>query len=168
MELTPVESSHIAAIGYLEAERVLLVRFKDSAVAAWPNIHPFAFGHLDRATSKGIALREITDDRAGIPITKGVMPTDAGPSATELPVNEPGGNEAPSPGPLNVIDEDAGECCRTDISAALETDAIKKYVGGDGGAGLKCRKCETEFRAEMVGSIRHWLIVEHIAVVRPR
>jgi len=34
MNLTPVESSHIAAIGYLEAERVLLVRYKDGSLYA--------------------------------------------------------------------------------------------------------------------------------------
>ena len=34
MKLTPVESSHIAAIGYLETERVLLVRYKDGSLYA--------------------------------------------------------------------------------------------------------------------------------------
>jgi hypothetical protein len=56
MELTPVESSHIAAIGYLESDGVVLVRYRDGSLHARPGWNSVAYENLMRASSKGKAL----------------------------------------------------------------------------------------------------------------
>ena len=162
MELTPVESSHIAAIGYLEADRVLLVRYKDGGLYSFVGVTPAAHEALMQSPSHGAFLHQWRD--IGTLITKGVMPTE--PTGSRgVPVAEPGGNEAPSPGPLNVIDENAGKCCRKIFDGA----ALRGGENWSSAAGIvTCGTCGAEFRREMVGPVAHWRIVEHFAVVRPR
>ena len=53
MKLTPVESSHIAAIGYLEDERVLLVRYKDGALYARTGVPVESWYDFEGSVSKG-------------------------------------------------------------------------------------------------------------------
>jgi hypothetical protein len=192
LALTPVESSHIAAIGYLEAERVLLVRYKDGSLYAWDGILQPAWAFLAAATSKGTCLHAVIQNRKGILITKGgnaedsqstraaaplavettivplniliskgVMPTDVPANGPTLPVAEPGGNEVPSPGPLNVIDEDADKCCRKTLTWMFDRDIDQRCAA-------VCSDCGTTFHPNMVGSVCHWRIVPSVAIVRPR
>jgi hypothetical protein len=103
MKLTPVESSHIAAIGYLEDERVLLVRYKDGSFYGYPGCYPEQFAAFLAAKSKGSWLGKwpcIGWNKA-ILISKGVMPTETEPLDAGIQVAGPGDNAAPSPGPLN-------------------------------------------------------------------
>lgn len=177
MNLTPVESSHIAAIGYLEAERVLLVRYKDGSLYAQPGWNSVAWENLQRAPSKGKAIKACANPM--VLITKGVMPTDtAGPTAIELPEKEPADNAAPSAGSLkpdsisgitlivpnaclDVIDEDADKCCRK-FFAALGPSGLCVAEA------LTCRDCGTQFIPSTVGPNRHWRIVPTVAIVSPR
>lgn len=53
MKLTPVESSNIAAIGYLEDEQVLLVRYRDGALYAYCGWTAEQYAALLAAESKG-------------------------------------------------------------------------------------------------------------------
>ena len=159
MNLTPVESSHIAAIGYLEAERVLLVRYKDGSLYARTEVPKQIFEGLMSAPSKGGFLHAMPKLGAVL-ITKGVMPTEAGTPAIRGTVAEPGGNAAPSPGPLNVINEDADKCCRRSLTASLA-----KYPAA---LILSCGNCGQEFKPEMVGPNRFWRIIPSVAIVRQR
>ena len=79
MELTPVQSSHIAAIGYLESDGVLLVRYRDGSLYARPGLNAVAYENLMRAPSKGGALAAWVGP--SILIAKGVMPYEPEPSA---------------------------------------------------------------------------------------
>ena len=70
-----------------------------------------------------------------------------------------------TPGPLEVIDENASKCCRKIFDGA----ALRGGENWSSAAGIvTCGTCGTEFRREMVGPVAHWRIVEHFAVVRPR
>lgn len=53
MKLTPVESSHIAAIGYLEDECVIFLRYRDGTLYAMPGMPPRVWDALCAAESKG-------------------------------------------------------------------------------------------------------------------
>lgn len=177
MNLTPVESSHIAAIGYLETERVLLVRYNDGALYAQPQFGASEFAALLAASSKGSFL--YCHGRKGVStilITKGVMPNDRAISGSN--VAAPGDNGAPSPGALNeqgahmqdaervpealnVIDEEADKCCQRGLMAFFRNDTrfSEPWTCGD---------CDTQFYPEMHGPTRYWRIKSNVAIVRPR
>lgn len=53
MKLTPVESSHIAAIGYLDDECVIFLRYRDGTLYAMPGMPPRVWDALCAAESKG-------------------------------------------------------------------------------------------------------------------
>jgi|HubBroStandDraft_6_1064221.scaffolds.fasta_scaffold1151499_3 hypothetical protein len=71
LKLTPVKSSNIAAIGYLETCQVVLVLYKDGALYARPGWNSVAYEQLVRAESKGKALHACANP--AILITKGKM-----------------------------------------------------------------------------------------------
>ena len=150
MELTPVESSHIAAIGYLEKERVLLVRYKDGALYAFTGWSSSGFQGLMEAQSIGRSLK-LSCPGPGVLITKGGA-EDSQSTERSAPL------AAENAGPLNVIDEDAGLCCKISLAATFG----KKYCASKP---QYCQTCSTQFLAEMVGAVRYWRIHEHIAVV---
>ena len=159
MNLTPVESSHIAAIGYLEAERVLLVRYKDGSLYAFLDWLPALYVELMASRSKGrFMMGRIWPS---ILIAKGVMPTEAGIRAIRGTVAEPGGNAAPSPGPLNVIDEDADKCCHKTLNAMFAR-------GIDQRLSAECSDCGTQFWPEKIGECCYWRIKSNVAIVRSR
>lgn len=172
MQLTPVESTHIAAIGYLEAERVLLVRYKDGSVYAWDDIGATAWNILaSPVTSKGLWMSALSKVRNGTLIAKGVMPTDTDSSpvrpGSSVPersndgtaVTEPGDNAAPSPGLLNVIDEDACKCCRRSLAATFARWPNVTITS--------CGDCGTEFVLDMAAdSVRYWRIKAAFGVHR--
>ena len=157
MKLTPVDSSHIAAIGYLEDVRVLLVRYKDGGVYAFDHIEPLNYaalekgGEYSRQDLRTLLARCLG---SGIKISKGgnaedsqSKPERAAPLAVE------------TPGPLNVIDEDADKCCRRQLTS---------FFGGapSNAEHFECSACGTNFKPVMVGPSRHWRIVPLFAVHR--
>jgi hypothetical protein len=156
MRLQPVESSHIAAIGYLEAERVLLVRYKDGSLYAQPGWNSVAWDQLQRAQSKGKAIKACAVPM--ILISKGIASAECG-NATMASSSE---REAAHTAPLNVIDEDADRCCRSRLKRRHNAGALSTMEA------WSCMECGTVFKPEMVGPNRHWRIVPSVAIVRPR
>ena len=156
MELTAVESSHIAAIGYLKADRVLVVRFKTGALYARPCVDPHEYAELERAPSKGVWFKRYADM---IRISRN-EDAQNNTQSTERVVQAP-----EVPGPLNVIQEDADKCCRQKLAMAL--NSLSPYEQ----AYLKrweCPVCGMEFWPHMIGPVRHWQSVPAFAIVRPR
>lgn len=174
MELTPVESSHIAAIGYLEADRVLLVRYKDGSLYARLGWSSAAYESLMRASSKGKVLAVCTGP--SVPITKGGnhagVPSNAGgdPNA-ESEISRLGHSTLTNSGvasgecaaPLNVIDEDADKCCRKRLLAALASWSgdEQKYLYS-----WACPNCGTLFGPELIAGTRYWRIQAIVKIVR--
>jgi hypothetical protein len=78
LKLTPVESSHVAAIGYLEDQSVLLIAYKDGSLYARPGWTPDAYDLLMRSPSIGKALHACAGAGPAILITKGTKPTRVG------------------------------------------------------------------------------------------
>ena len=90
MQLTPVESSHIEAVGYLESDRVLLVRYKDGSLYARPGWSLEHFVRLVGSTSKGKFLR--ATEGASVLIRKGgdaSVPDDSAGSAARPAAGRP-------------------------------------------------------------------------------
>lgn len=154
MRLTPVESSHIAAIGYLEDERVLLVRYKDGGLYGYAGVSSGDWDKISASDNPGKLLKDATRPQDYVLISKGpnhnwTRPT---PAQTAPPVDA---------GALNVIDGDASKCCRRDL-AFHEAHGINQQ------AGMECSECGTNFRPEMVAGICHWRIVPLFALHRNR
>lgn len=152
MVLTPVESSHIAAIGYLDAERILIVRYKDGTLYAQADFSSSKWKSLQAAPSKGRWLH--TRDRRGVDpirITKGANSVDQG-------IPERAGRETTTdPGPLNVIDEDADACCRKGLTHRLQRDSETRW---------ECGECGTQLYPEIIGACRYWRIKSNVVIVR--
>lgn len=146
MELTPVESSHVAAIGYLEADRVLLVRYRDGALYGWPNVSAEQFVAMKAAPSKGRFLQSLPH---------GVYVSQRKEGAERSPEPQRAAAHVQASGPLNSIDEDAGKCCRKALSAM-----------GDRLAPWDCPECGLRYEAQMVGTVRHWHIVPQVVILR--
>lgn len=172
MELTPVESSHIAAIGYLEADRVLLVRYKDGALYARPDFNSFAWDSFSASSSKGAWLA----GWVGIRITKGGnhagVPSNAGGdpnaepdtnSSRHLDLTTSGAASGERAAPLNVIDEDADKCCRKRLLTALASWSgdEQKYLYS-----WACPDCGTLFGPELIAGTRYWRIKASVEIVR--
>lgn len=154
MKLTPVESSHIAAIGYLEDERVLLIKYRTGALYTRIGTTPAEYQSLMDAPSKGGYL-------ASLPKHAGVVLISKGESHGQPLAAAPAESSTPTAGALNVIDEDASPCCRKAL-AFHEAHGINQQ------AGLECGECGTNFRPEMVGAVCHWRIVPLFALHRNR
>jgi len=165
MKLTPVESSHIAAIGYLEDERVLLVRYKDGALYARTGVPVESWYDFEGSVSKGGWLNHHREYSA-ILISKGAAVDSQSTRAVLAygPQNDQASHMAdaqrvPPAGPLNVIDEDASACCRKHFEKAITSNADME---------ITCTECGTVFRQRMVGGIKHWAIFPLFAVHRNR
>lgn len=150
MELTSVESSHVAAIGYLESDQVLLVRYKDGSLYALPGWNSVAYDQLLHASSKGKALAACAGPRIKIPRFAA--------DAEEQRAHQQDAERVPRQVDtmLQVIDVDASPCCRK---------AFRKWPTGDE---ADCPDCGTHFRAETKGATRYWRIVPLFAVHRHR
>jgi KTSC domain len=162
--LMPVESSRVAAVGYLEADKVLIVRFIDGALYAFPGVTVAQYAQLMEVPSKGRWIAKLRGQE--VRIQKGVMPPDVR-STDRLsgksdqftgPVARPGGDAVASPGPLNVIDQDADKCCRKYLTSY---ESILPTL-----IGFSCGTCGTEFTAEMAGPNRYWRIVPQVHIIR--
>ena len=154
MNLTPVESSHVAAIGYLEADRVLLVRYKDGSLYARLGWSPEHYAAMHAAASKGKFLNATPG--ASIPITKGGNAEDSQSTRAAPPLAV-----MDQSGPLNVIDEDASPCCRSKF-AEMVACGINQTPAAE------CVYCGTRFLPEKIGECIYWRIIPQVAIVRPR
>jgi hypothetical protein len=148
MNLTPVESSHVAAIGYLDDERVLLVRYHDGHLYAWLDVSAAQFASLMAAPSKGKALHAMRGTSILISRKEDANQIDNSGAGTVAHVKS---------GPLNTLDEDAGKCC---------AKTMKTFPPGDDIVAFTCVQCGLEFRPEMVGPVRHWRIVPQVVILR--
>lgn len=159
MELIAVESSHVAAIGYLETDRVLLVRYRDGSLYARPNVAPEEFAALQSAPSKGRWLH--TRDRKGVSpvcVRKGGQTEDRSQSNERV-----ASLAAETAGPLNVIDEDADKCCRRN---APKSQLWKRT---DERSAWECPECGTRFEISALSEgMRYWRIVPQVHIVRPK
>jgi hypothetical protein len=154
MQLTPVESSHIAAVGYLEAERVLLVRYKDGALYAGAGWSAEEYALLMAAPSKGQFLRERLASPT-VMIVKGGNAEDSQSTRAAPPLAA-----ERVPAPLNVMDEDADKCCRRAFGH-ISNNSVP-YQGDV----FVCPDCGQKFVAEMVGPNRYWRCKPEVAIVR--
>jgi len=187
MELQPVESSHIAAIGYLEADRVLLVRYKDGALYAQAQFEAHEWAALQSAPSKGSWL--YARDRKGLSPIRITQGGNAGnPSEPERHGAQQGAPLSYAdwckqfPGvtekelqycwdrklipnlprtPLNVIDEDADPCCRKTFQAAEKS-------GIDGRHPIECFECGTQLVPQKIGVNVYWHIKPNMTIVSNR
>lgn len=89
MELQPVKSSNLAAVGYNEDCHLLRVRFLDGSVYDYPDVAPEWYAEFMAATRKGFMMRELA--RRGFRLgSRGVAPAETaagfpgGGSAAEL------------------------------------------------------------------------------------
>lgn len=146
MELLPVKSSHVAAVGYIEHDQVLLVRFKDGSLHARIGCTADQFKRFMESESKGAFLRVY--DWPSVLISKG------GARKTETP--EQAGRPTAG-GPLNVLDEDAGKCCARAMRNLGEPPRIQQWA---------CPECGLEFISQEVGPTRYWRIKPMVVIHR--
>jgi len=151
MNWIEVQSSNVAAVAYEPDIATLAVRYKNGSVYVRPNVTATQYGALMTAPSKGKFLAAMSGQ--AIRIERGTAEDSqskerAAPLAVE------------NTGPLNVIDEDADNCCRKGIAAFWRNDTrfTEPWVCGD---------CGERFEPTMLdGPVRLWRIVTTFAVVR--
>ena len=161
MDLTPVKSSNIAGAEYLVGDQVMIIRYHDGALYARLDVTPSQYVGFMAAASKGQFVNAMPNRALRIS-KKGVMPNEPNVRATDTngdstPVGADSGKEAPPESVLNVLDEEADQCCRRFFGKAKEFHQV-----------MVCPDCGTEFRPEMVGPVRHWRVKAWVAVVRPQ
>lgn len=150
MNLTPVDSSNVAAIGYLDDERILLVRYRDGSLYAQPQVLPSEYAELLAAPSKGRWMACHEQRANAVLIARG----------SPSPVYHPPAVATPDAAPLNVIDEDADKCCRRQLSS---------YLGGEHKTEpFECSACGTQLYPERIGANVYWRIKSNVAIVRRR
>jgi hypothetical protein len=150
MNLTPVESSHIAAVGLVEPDGVLLVRYRDGSLYArlgWTAGH---YAALLAAPSKGKFIAATSGGSIRILGKEDTVSIKARASASNSLQQR--GETAP----LSLIDEDADKCCRAALSAGPD---VREF---------DCPECGTRFVREVFPDLtRHWRILPIVAIVRP-
>ena len=152
MELTPCKSSHIAGAEYLSGDRVMLIRYHDGALYARLDVAPGQYIGFMAAASKGKFVNAMSN--------RAILISKRKEGADIEEVTERGAVEGQAAAPLNVVDEEASPCCKR----ALKSTFADPYLVR--GPRAMCAECGTEFRPEMVGSVRHWRITLAVAVVR--
>jgi hypothetical protein len=132
MEMKPVDSSNIAAIGW-EADK-LCVRFKDGAEYEYPGVTEKQYADLMAAPSKGRALNGLIALRAGVTLksAKRAEPSAGGPIHTSQ----------------------AEGCCRKLINNASLSGVLDKLLRE--GKPFECGKCGTEYHAKAHGPLILW------------
>jgi hypothetical protein len=138
MELVPVESSNVAAIGYNAECQLLRVRFRDGSTYDYPATSAEAHQRIMNAPSKGRAIA-------------GCRGIKIGPVPETITLREPFVYQAQ---PLQTLQEDP--CCARRLSKVLNSLATV--------SGWTCPKCGCEWRPQLVGQVRHWTPHEVIQV----
>ena len=153
MELTPIDGSNVAAVGYLVVDRVLLVRYKDGGLYARAGVSPAEFEALMAAHSKGAWLFADQHPAVRIGSSPGMSAPECEKAVTShfAPSNEAAKGEV-----LQTLDENASACCRRAF--------VCKWPKLFGQAA--CPICGMEFMPEMVGPVRHWKIKTHVMTFR--
>ena len=157
MNWIKVQSSHVDALAYDADIQTLAVRYLDGAVYIRPNTSTSAFGEALTATSVGSSLAllrgmTIRIERGNAePIGQSQGTVDVGP-------NKPASTGPVSPEVLNIIDENANDCCKKLFASGRPPDK----------ASFRCPTCEFEYRARMEGPVRYWERVEFFAVHKRR
>ena len=165
MTLTPVTSSHVAAVGLIEPDGVLLVRYRDGSLYARPGWTAGHFAALLAAPSKGAFLRATTGGSVRILGKEDTVSGNARAPIAVKPCKNTGVDtaaqaetpSAPVPKPLNLIDEDAAPCCRKAF-----------YRAGELTSPFTCAECGTQFYVELIAGERYWRIKCNVAIARPR
>ena len=153
MDLVPVESSNVEAVGYLAHDRVLLVRYHDGSLYARMDVSPAQHIGLESAPSKGRFIAAMTNRTVflGKEVSQQTITPNGG--------GEPGRIQPP---PINSIDEEASACCRRQMRRVF-TGVPEKYFTS---SAIVCEQCGTRFEPEMVGPLRFWRIKPLAMVLR--
>lgn len=150
MELVAVNSSNIAAIGYLPDVCLMRVNFRDGTQYDWVNISAQAHAELMAAPSKGAHLsakfppgvRCAQEDNQ-------IKLREPQVAACEVPLDVTGANEiahaftATQKTLLETFGEDS--CCSPRLAKGPRI-----------GDTWTCPKCGTEWRARMVDNVKAW------------
>ena len=153
MDLVPVSSSNIEAIGYNADCRLLRVAYRDGAVYDFPDIGPATHAALMSADSKGHWMANLS--RRGVRVTgEEVVGSVAAPISSAVAA---GPAPTVEPAVLNSIDPDAGVCCRRALARVLPETTY-----------FECPSCGEQFRVVMIGPLRHWQIKPYIALALGR
>lgn len=150
MKLNPVESTNVAAIGHLEDEKILIVRYRDGAVYAISGVTLPTWEALNAAESKGrflVALQKTLPEGGIRRIGVGAPAVPSAPPAPE-PIET-----------LNVPDVDADKCC---IAAVVARGRSRIFLTES----VHCADCGTELAPEMAEGVRYWRIRPHFGVTR--
>lgn len=151
MEMQPVISSHVEAIGYAPEYNLMRVRFKDGAQYDYPNVSAEMHAAILKAPSIGVAIKPLKGVRLGEQPVK--LREPAPPVLSK------------DPGRLNTFEPD--DCCVTPLSKAAFSGAL------DGLASWTCPKCGTEWnrtiehRMAAQSVIHHWSPHAPVEVFRP-
>jgi KTSC domain len=136
MEMKPVNSSNVAAIGY--ENETLSVRFKDGAEYEYPGVSQRQYDDLMSAPSKGRALNGLIAVRAGVTL-KSKQPLAQTPEqATARPIHT----------------SQAEGCCAKLINNDSLSGALDKLAVS--GTVWSCPKCGTEYQPKIFGPLVNW------------
>jgi hypothetical protein len=142
MELVPVESSNVAAIGYHEECRLLRVLFKNGSTYDFPGVDAATHTQIMQAESKSKAIAALERSHEGVRLS----------SSYAIKLREP----ASSNEPLQTYEPDP--CCGPRLAKALPTlTEVNRWV---------CPKCGCEWWANVMDGVKHWLPREHFEVIR--
>jgi hypothetical protein len=129
MELIPVESSNIKAIGYVEEYNLLRVQFKDGSVYDYPGVSPDLHAQLMKAESKGHFLWMIGN----------------GTRVDCKPIGKP------KPEQVRVLQSHVeDDCCDGPLNRALRSGSLETAES------WTCPKCGETWRWQIIEGIRHW------------
>jgi hypothetical protein len=143
VELTPVDSSNVAAIGYYAELRLLRVLFRDGALYDYPDTAPDLYAALMEAESKGRFIRQLRNGvRHAVTAPDTARPVPA--AHRELDSYEP------------------DDCCDGPLIHALRSGALATATA------WACPKCGCEWKPRQVGAVRHWRPHPVVEVIRAR
>jgi hypothetical protein len=143
MELVPVESSNVAAIGYAPEYQLMRVRFRDGSTYDYPATSAEAHQRIMNAPSKGKALA-------------GARGIKIGPVPETITLREPFVHQTQ---PLQTFESD--ECCAARIAKVLPLEG-DRWI---------CPKCGTEWRVTIYQldqgeGVKHWAPYEPLMVIK--
>lgn len=145
MKLSPVVSSNIESAAYLEDEGVMLVKFGNGSLYAYPGVMPEAWEQFNSAASKGTWVATFLREKL-----KAVLIQQVPGEAVKA--------EPTKPEPLQSYQED--ECCGKRIrSFLLKPESLS-------GSKWECPRCGQQWAPRLQGTLRHWYPVVATFVAR--